>query len=109
MKELVRFRRRNAEIWRMRDRIQFPVLSEVKNQFVTASRMHCLSQAELGSVVVMHYLANQVLCSDAVTEYQQAKAELEGAFLRDQEAQVLKVRFDRTFGGFFKTSFPEDE
>lgn len=109
MKEFIRHCRKNRQVWRMRDRVAFPVTAETKKEFVKQARAHCMSQSELGSVVLMHYLANQKSLSAALTEYQVAKAELEVAFTHQFQADAQRANFDRTFGGFFKSSFPEDE
>ena len=109
MKEFIRHKRKNQQIFRMRQKVAFPVTDATKNELVRQARLHCFSQAELGSVILMHYLQNKEALAAAITEYQQTKAELEVAFVHQFQADVQRAKFDRTFGGFFKSSFPDEE
>lgn len=105
MEEYVKLKRRNGSIYDWPSKLYIPVPSAVKKQFSADSRMYRMSQAELGAVIVMHYLMNMHLSAAAVAEYKRTKEKERTEYLES----LSKKEVDRTFGGKFKSSFPGEE
>ena len=56
----------------------------------------------------MHYIATPTILEQAISEYQETSHNERVEFLEDQRREAEQP-FDRTFGGIFKSSFPEKE
>ena len=104
MDDLVRHKRKQQAIWKWRCKLYIPLPLSAKNQFTAQARSNAMSQAELGAVVVFHYLGDSGLLDQAIKDYRQAEKRLEQEFLDKCDAPP-----DRTFGGVFKSSFPRKE
>lgn len=110
MDEYIRYKRKNRRIYGWASKLYVPVTLKTKNEFVRAARVNQFSQAELGAIVVMHYLEHQDMLSAAIAAYRAA----ESKFQRDHRDR-LENRFnkpeevDRTFGGKFKSAFGEED
>lgn len=109
MKDYIRHKRKNASIYLWSHKLYIPVPLGTKKEFAEVARLNRLSQAELGAVIVMHYLANMELLKLAIEEYRRMEAELRSEYLEDMASKDEERRADRTFGGVFKSSFPEHE
>lgn len=81
-KTYIRNKRKNARIYSWPCKLYVPVTLKIKNRFAEVARMKHLSQAELGAVVVMHYLEHQALMVEAIDAYQEEKKVTESDSLR---------------------------
>ena len=105
MDQYIRHKRKNGNVFNWPTKLYIPVPLETKNRFTTCARLNRLSQAELGAVIVMHYLMNMHLSAAAVAEYKRTKEKERTEYLES----LSKKEVDRTFGGKFKSSFPGEE
>ena len=108
MEEYIRHKRRNQRIKTWVNKIYIPIPLSTKNQFAKMAREERFSQAELGAIIIMHFLEVPTLLYSAIDKYRkcQHKERLEELGRIKNEAEKP---FDRTFGGLFKSTFPEDE
>ncbi len=109
MEEYIKHKRTNASIYLWGNKLYIPVPLGTKNEFTKVARLNGLSQAELGAVIVMHYLANRALLMMAIEEYKKTEAKLRSEYLEDMASKDKARRADRTFGGVFNSSFPESD
>lgn len=86
MKDHIKMKRRNGAILTWPCKLYIPVPLSTKNKFEYRSRLYRMSQAELGAVVVMHYLEEPVRIAQAVRRYKQVERELR------QEYMARRVR-----------------
>lgn len=70
----IRYKRKSRQVYYWPCKLYVPVTLKVKNRFAEVARRELLSQAELGAVVVMHYLEHQALLLEAIHAYRQEKA-----------------------------------
>ena len=61
MEQYVRHKRKNGNVHTWPTKLYIPVPLATKNKFTTCARLNRLSQAELGALIVMHYLMNMHL------------------------------------------------
>jgi hypothetical protein len=109
MEEYVRYKRKNGSIYSWPTKLYIPVPLSTKNEFARLARLNQLSQAELGALVVMHYLAHLEWMVKAIEEYKATEDKLRQDLFEEMDQDAKLRRADRTFGGQFKTSFPEYE
>ena len=81
MEDYIRHKRKDASIYLWSHKLYIPVLVGTKREFAEVARLNRLSQAELGAVIVMHYLANMELLKLAIEEYKRTEAELRSEYL----------------------------
>ena len=106
MKDYVRHRRKNASIYTWECKLYIPVPLSTKVKVETLARENCMSQAELGAVVVMHYVDHVDMMSSAIEEYRKAKSDVHKEDVKRQQAKA-EGGHDRTFGAVFKSTFGE--
>lgn len=110
MDQYIRYKRKNRSIYQWDEKLYVPVTLSTKNEFTRAARLNCCSQAELGAVVVMHYLANPELLAKAIAAYREAEANFQSDHRDRLENRFTKPsEVDRTFGGKFKSTFGDDD
>jgi len=109
VKDYIRNKRKNGRVHTWPTKLYIPVPLATKNQFVACARANNLSQAELGAVIVMHYLMNLHLATAAIAEYERTAEEERSEYLESRSEEGRLREFDRTFGGVFKSSFSDDD
>lgn len=72
MEDYIKYKRRNRAIYSWPCKLYVPVTLRTKNQFAEMARRERFSQAELGAVIVMHYLAFPTLADHAIDVYRKA-------------------------------------
>ena len=110
MKDYVHYKRKNRSIYAWNSKLYTPVTLETKNQFDAIARRYRMSQAELGAVIVMHYLKNRVLSAVSVREYKTATREARKERLRKINAGEISrsggveftTRLGEEFNGWFE-------
>ena len=109
MEDYVRHRRKNGNIYSWPSKLYIPVPLGTKNEFAKVARINRMSQAELGAVIVMHYLVHLEWLTKAIEQYKATQEELRAESLEQLQNEAETGATDRTFGGVFKSSFPENE
>lgn len=108
MEEYVRYKRKNGNVYSWGAKLYTPVTKRVKKQFDAIAKRYRLSQAELGAVIVMHYLSNRVLTVLAVREYRNTKRRVHQERLRELnygKKSSLEYGFNATLGDEFSGWF----
>ena len=110
MDEFIKYKRKNGSIWSWQHKLYIPITLSTKNCFARNARVNRMSQAEFGAVIVMHYLANEDLLTNAIAEYRAAEERAQKDH-RDRLEKRFKnhTEVDRTFGGVFKSSYGDDD
>ena len=81
----IRAKRQNQNLFLWPCQFRIPVPLSTKNAFEKKSRKYRMSQAELGAVVIMHYLEQPALLAQAVRVYRNEK--------RAERKRYLKERY----------------
>ena len=109
MMNYVKFKRKNGNVFEWPTKLYIPVPLITKNSFVKIADLNGMSQAELGAVVVMHYLQNLKLFKAAIDEYRAAQDEERTEYIEEMQGVSKTKEPDRTFGGMFKPTFKDEE
>ena len=80
----IRAKRQNQNLFLWPCQLRIPVPLNTKNAFEKKSRKYRMSQAELGAVVIMHYLEQPALLVQAVRVYRKEQRAQRKLYLKER-------------------------